>query len=273
MKRLITFLVLSYFLSWFVWMPLCFKAWGYQNVSIMPFQFGLGYFGPLVAALVTNTLHKDNRQTVKLIKSIYKPKAPLFWIVAFIAPFVIYLGATAINHYINHTPISLTNIGRSRESVEYTFLKLLAHNLLFLGLAGESGWRGFALPTLQKHMNALLATIVLTIFWAGWHLPMFIFRESYKMLDTAGIIQWLYGLLAAGVILTWLFNSSRGSILACAIFYAVYDMVIISNPSDPNIISYAILLVAAWALLTIIIFKPSMLSVKVKVTGVRRKKR
>lgn len=69
-----------------------------------------------------------------------------------------------------------------------TFL-LTSLTLSFMILVGggplgeEPGWRGFALPRLQQRFGPLVGTFVLAIFWALWHLPLFLFVTGY---DGAG---------------------------------------------------------------------------------------
>jgi membrane protease YdiL (CAAX protease family) len=45
---------------------------------------------------------------------------------------------------------------------------------LFLGPIEEFGWRGLALPLLQRRFNPFWAGLILGIIWAGWHIPSFL---------------------------------------------------------------------------------------------------
>ena len=55
--------------------------------------------------------------------------------------------------------------------------------LIALGVNGfgeETGWRGFALPHLQRRHKPLVASLLLTFGWASWHLPLFFVVDSFR---------------------------------------------------------------------------------------------
>jgi len=113
----------------------------------------------------------------------------------------------------------------------------------------EVGWRGFALPRLQKRHNALMATLAVGVLWGLWHLPLF-FWTGNPMSDYP-FLAWFIGTVAVSFVYTWLYNSAKGSLLVVTLFHVLGNTfgVIISGVSIAALaIVYcvmAVLLVAA----------------------------
>ena len=96
--------------------------------------------------------------------------------------------------------------------------------LLFAGgLWEEIGWSSYALPKLQEHFSScqsgpFIAALVLGIFRAIWHLPLFMY----------GTLYWFDILIfevAIQVIIAWLFTRSGGSVLVIMIFHFISNIV------------------------------------------------
>ncbi|EPX81056.1 Abortive infection protein [Litoreibacter arenae DSM 19593] len=81
----------------------------------------------------------------------------------------------------------------------------------------EFGWRGLALPLLQRKMAPIWAGLLLGIIWGAWHLPAFFLSGTPQ--SAWGISPFIIGSIAVSVILTPLFNASGGSILLAALFH------------------------------------------------------
>ncbi len=101
--------------------------------------------------------------------------------------------------------------------------------LLLIGSFGEeAGWRGFALPHLQKNLSPIKATLVLNVFWWLWHLPTYwtlpMAINSVQQFGFAAAygIQFIV-LLALGILCAWVFNGSGGVVLMPVLLHASWN--------------------------------------------------
>ena len=84
------------------------------------------------------------------------------------------------------------------------------------GINEESGWRGFALPRLQRRHCPLIAALVVWVFWALWHLPMDLASDD----SMASILtNRVFFNAMWSVLFMWVFNRTKGSRLAPAVFH------------------------------------------------------
>ena len=88
----------------------------------------------------------------------------------------------------------------------------------------ETAWRGYALPRLQRRFDPLVASLVLGLLWGVWHLPLFFITGSFQ--STIPFVGFLISTVATAVIIGWVFNRARGSVLIVALFHGFTDVVI-----------------------------------------------
>jgi len=132
-------------------------------------------------------------------------------------------------------------------------LGLLAWPLWFLtsGCGEELGWRGFALPRLQRTHSALVSSALLTIGWASWHVPMFFYVPSYLTLGLRIVPGFFLGMFAGATVLTWLYNRSGGSVLAVALWHASFNFVTASPNAGGLAAAVTSTLVMVWAVIVV----------------------
>lgn len=85
------------------------------------------------------------------------------------------------------------------------------------GPVEEFGWRGHALPLLQRKFAPVWAGLILGVIWGLWHMPAFLLSGTQQ--SEWSFTAFFAGCLAISVIATALFNRSRGSILLSAFFH------------------------------------------------------
>jgi membrane protease YdiL (CAAX protease family) len=112
-------------------------------------------------------------------------------------------------------------------SAWYLVFPALVQSLLLGPMGEEFGWRGLALPLLQRRFAPFWASLILGVVWALWHAPAFAMSGTPQSAWSFG--PFFIGLIAITVIMTPLFNASQGS-LSIAILYHLNIM----NPIFPD---------------------------------------
>jgi membrane protease YdiL (CAAX protease family) len=260
LKQLLTYFGLAYLISWTIWLPLYGHLFGLTSLPILPLHHGLGGLGPFFAAFLTTWIFYQGKGVRLLLKKCLQVTPLIYLAIALLSPFLLAFIATIIHYFVDKTPINLAGLLTVKEFPNFNLLTFFLYNLVFFGFGEEVGWRGFALPRFQDKFNALTSSLILTVFWALWHWPLFFYRPGYTSMEFAGILGWIFSLLTGSILLTWLFNSSRSSILICAVFHSTIDIAFTADLADKNIVNYMGFLITVWGILTIIIFKPKNLA-------------
>lgn len=248
MVALVRFFLLAYSISWVLWAPLWLPTIGIHGIPAPPLAGKLGGLGPMIAAFILTYWSKGLLGVRELASKTMWPGVGSYWM----APIALSVFCLALGYMMHPDPESFTidRIGR--------FFIL---DLLFFGMGEEIGWRGFALPRLQQRLNALSSSVLMVIPWALWHLPLFLTEWPPTQPDLSHILGWTLSLLAGSTTLTWLFNSSRGSLLVAILFHTLYNTV--SRTLENGIMGVFVLLLG---IAVIMIYKPKNLALSPRIT-------
>jgi membrane protease YdiL (CAAX protease family) len=252
---LAAFMIQAYVLSWVVEIPLALRAQGIIRTQI---PFALHYlagYGPMLSALIVTQVVDGSAGLRELWGRMIKWRVGFpFWLFA-VSPLGVYLSLVVFSSLFWKGQVDFASLGQV-DFLPFLGWFVLPMWILTFGFGEETGWRGFALPRLQKGRSALSATLILWLFWALWHLPMFFY--SYDVDIIPGM---LVGLLAGAINLTWLFNSTSGSILMVALWHGTFNLVTACNHCKSGLPAMVIsMLVMIWAVMVVIAFKPARLS-------------
>jgi membrane protease YdiL (CAAX protease family) len=256
---LITYFVLAYAFSWVVAIPLAAAAQGWVGWSLPPALHYMTGYGPLLSALITVALVEGKPGVRDLLRRMTQWHArPAWWLVA-VSPIVLYGVAVVTLRFVRGTWSDPGALGR------LNFLPDLGAGALLLwlvtfGLGEEPGWRGFALPRLQRRHSALAATLILAAFWICWHLPSFFYLGTYMKLGVSVLPMFSLGIAAGAIVLTWLYNGSGGSVLLTAVAHASLNFVTASPVGDQTIAAIVSTVVMVWAVVVVLVWKPQALS-------------
>jgi uncharacterized protein len=203
-RPLISFFVLACALSW----------WGWPLYALNLAPTPIVGFGPFLAALVVLAVTRGKSGVVDLLRRIVRWRVGLKWYaVALLLPVAVTLAAAAINIFLlgAQPSTSPAELGGWSSLVQTFFILLMIPGLG--GAWEEPGFRGYALPHLQRGRSALSASLALGVLWAVWHMPFFITGVDHWN-ESVQIIAWT-------VVFAWLFNNTQGSVLLAMVMHAM----------------------------------------------------
>jgi membrane protease YdiL (CAAX protease family) len=219
--HLFAFFVLTFGISWAAWLPMALSGLSSPWIRI------LGTFGPTLSALIILAITQGRSALCEIGRRLLIWRVGFGWyLVVFFITAVIILPAIGIH-------LLLGGRGLEWNDPSQLYLILPAFlQILFLGALGEEiGWRGFALPRLQRPFNALWASLVLGAIWALWHLPLFWMPQDFHSQIPFGLF--LLQELGLTILFTWIYNNTRGSLLLASLFHAASNTTIGVLPVIP----------------------------------------
>jgi len=94
----------------------------------------------------------------------------------------------------------------------------------FIGALEEIGWRGYAQEALQRRISVVWASLVIGIFWALWHLPLFFLPGSYQAglgVGTPAFWGFNLAIVVGSPLYAWFYNVSGRSVFAPLLFHGL----------------------------------------------------
>lgn len=265
---LIVFFALAYLISW----GLSFFA----VRGLLPFEMPaalatlagfLYHFGPAAAAIIVAAGVAGRTGLRELLGSLLQWRVAWYWYALVAAyPVALQLVSIWIGARFGVEPPSFFNpaaAGLPDGNPLVMGVMVFFSTLVLTGLAGEIGWRGFALPVLQRNYTPLAASLVIALLWAPWH---------YNPLGVSGIrpfVPWhVVSVFEMSILLTFLYNSTGGNLLMVVLFrsFAIFsDWLAPTNPltgGDVLTMSIQTLLNLAVAVIVVVVFGAGRLSVR-----------
>ena len=85
-KELAVYFLLAYLISWVIWSPYWLPSFGFNTHPILPYQHGIGGFGPMLSAFITTAIFGGRADVRKLWRSLTAWR-PLSWLlIAILTP-------------------------------------------------------------------------------------------------------------------------------------------------------------------------------------------
>lgn len=254
-KTLIPFLALSFGLTWGIAAILILfydqVVAIFGELTMSNPLYILAVYAPGIAGVLLVFRHFGVEGLGRFFKRMTLWRAPVKWWLFLIlgVPAVVYTGA-AIKGTIGEFPFSSWT-----EALPALALALL------LGPIEEFGWRGLALPVLQRRFAPFWSGLILGTIIAAWHVPAFLLSGS--PISNWSFVPYFGGVIAIYVILTPFFNVSRGSLLVAYLYH--FQMM---NPLFPDAQPYDNLIWIGVAVIVVLLNRRAMFNREAGVTNV-----
>jgi hypothetical protein len=124
---LLVFFVMSYFISWSIWLPLYGSSLGLPALPVLPFHHGIGGLGPMLAAFLSTGFFNGSEGVKFLWQKTITIQPFSLLTIALLGPFVILLIAIIIQVSIYHGSINSTTLLQVKEFPQMNFFAFFVY--------------------------------------------------------------------------------------------------------------------------------------------------
>ncbi|EIT84880.1 CAAX amino terminal protease family protein [Fictibacillus macauensis ZFHKF-1] len=211
--------------------------WGiiaiYTQVNQSPFSssvmmyvfYVVGVIGPAIGAITVKKTSESKADFRTFLRSCYKPPRAL-------TPYVYMI---VIVLFFSFLPYFIVG-GEQGLPIQYILLQIPA--FIIIGGFEEIGWRGVLLPELLKRLSALQSTVLVSIIWVLWHLPLFFMIGTFQN-ENLNIPVFTINVFAFSFLLSTVFYKTN-SVFLCILTHAFCNSVQTAFISHQTLVSGAV---------------------------------
>lgn len=210
-RALAFYFVLAFGIAWASWFPSFLHPRNYRLLAFV------GLFAPALSAGMVAFAFNRKQGVAELLGryAILRFKAGWYLFSILLVPLLFMLSLSVESIFFHQHFEHLLLPG----SPIFTLVSFVW--LMVINSGEEIGWRGFALPRLQKLLhNPFYASIILGLLWSVWHLPIYLV-PCQSSIPFAMFIFFTTGL---SLIYTVVFNQTRGSLFSVVLLHASTDI-------------------------------------------------
>ncbi len=265
LRNLVIFFLIAFAWTWFWWglfifdilkLPSGDLASGVDLGSTLPafLIILIAPYGPTLAGFVMTAITEGRTGVKALWKRFWNRDLSIKWLVVVLLFFpTLRLAANIVSRTLDGQAYPLL----AHPNLEIFIGSFIFSGLIHGGMSEEFGWRGYALPRFQARWNALTSSIVLGVIWISWHIPLWFAPGELQEQDS--FWGWAPIVLIYSIFYTWIFNNTKGSLLAAVLFHAMTnatsDLIWCCGSSGWNYLGVELVVV----ILIVIIFGPKIL--------------
>jgi membrane protease YdiL (CAAX protease family) len=224
----IAFFIFAFAISWTIWISV--RLFLAKSGDFHPFYF-VGVFGPFLSAIIVTVITEKWSGLWQWFRKTFNFRINIGWylIGGLLGPIAVAIYQFSLYLLLGGEP------DFSKANPWWNYFISVPIGALFAGGNEEPGWRGFALPQMLKKQHPLVASLILGIMWALWHIP-FTFSTvgdvsyhwfAWFIINTVGL----------SFIMTWLYSKSSMSVIPVILFHQATNHVWHYFPMPSDVIS------------------------------------
>lgn len=226
------FLLMLYPIEWIIFIPVLLGKSGFGVISVdIPYEVPLAILAPVLLALpfLMTRLADGKAGTRSLRRRYYHFRVgPQWYLAAIFGPPLVLLAAGLVTHGFGVLGPIAANIAK----VPTVYLLMLVPTVLIANVWEEGAWAAFMTSRLQKRIGPVWASLLVAPAFGFVHIPLFFVVGGLTTTGRLPLSQfplYVFLLLIAfsaqvRILITWLFNSTGGSVPVAALFHGAIDV-------------------------------------------------
>lgn len=220
------YLILAYGLTWLFWIPVALTRQDYQTSPILLAVVFLGVFGPGIAGIILTYREQGKEGGRDFWHRVFDfRRISLKWyaLILLLYP-ALHLISIIINAWLGGNPPEFAFI-KEASAMPAGILTVTVLYLLQSALE-ELGWRGYMLDRLQAIWKPTIASLVLGVAHAYWHLPLFwiVGTNQSRYLSVTAFVLFIAFVTSGSFYNTWCYNDNYRSTLAVILLHTIANL-------------------------------------------------
>ena len=220
------YLLLAYGWAWLWWIPVALSKVDYQTSPLLISVVLIGVFGPGLAGIALTYLSGDAEERRDFWQRAFDIRRVKWQWILFML--LLWPGMHLLAGLLSAALGSPTPASEMAAQVAAQPPFALIVVVLFFLQAGleDLGWRGYMLQRLLQSGNSARAALLVGIFHAFWHLPLFFVVGTNQSKTGLGLSFWLFVLqaVAFSFYATWCYVENRQSTFAAILLHTVGNL-------------------------------------------------